>query len=120
MACPDQNSSGLKPTNLQLYQGDDFIATVTVSNADGSPADLTGCTAKAQIRKDVADKQPSVATEFTTSVQSPVINISLTHEQTLQLNGDYVWDLQITDGSGAITTILAGGISVTQEVTRDI
>jgi hypothetical protein len=109
----------LKPTILQIYQGDDFAATVTVVNADNTPADLTGYTPKAQIRRDVADRQPTVVMELTVTVGLPNSTyMSLTHEQTGLLTGSYVWDLQITDASGAITTILAGSMSMTQEVTR--
>jgi hypothetical protein len=121
MSSPCQSSTApiLKPTNLQIYQGDDFAAMVTVLATDGTAADLTGYTPKAQIRRDVADRQPAVAMELTAVLELPnFISLSLTHDQTAMLMGSYVWDLQITDGSGAITTILAGSMSVTQEVTR--
>jgi hypothetical protein len=111
----------VKRANLQIYQGDDYVATVTVKNADGTPADLSGYTAKAQIRRNVADLQPAVTVELLATIASPFINLFLTHDQTLVLSGTYVWDLQLTEiATGAVTTILAGQVPVTPEVTRDL
>jgi hypothetical protein len=104
--------------DLALYQGDDYAATVAVALATGSPADLTGYTAASQIRRGVADAEPEVAAEFTCVVQSPLVLLSLTHDETATLNGQYMWDLQLTGASGAITTILRGKVIVTAQVTR--
>src|SRR4030095_1742366 len=104
--------------DLSLYQGDDYAATVSVALATGSPADLTGYTAASQIRRGVADAEPEIAAEFTCVVAPPLIMLSLTHDQTEPLNGQYMWDLQLTGASGAITTILRGKVIVTAQVTR--
>jgi hypothetical protein len=105
--------------DLSIYQGDDYSATVTVSNADGTPADLSGYSAAAQIRRKPADLSAEVEAQFLVSILSPVIHLSLTHDETLALSGVYVWDLQLTDGaSGAVITILYGQVRIAQEVTR--
>lgn len=106
------------PVDLNLYQGDDFAAMVTVRTSDGSPADITGYTALAQMRREVADSDAVVAATFTSTVSSPYVILSLAHTVTEDLTGRYVWDLQVTSGTGAITTILAGRVSVTAEVSR--
>ena len=103
--------------DLVIYQGDDYVATVAIAEADGSPADLTGYTATAQIRRKPADAAP-VTVEFLAAVQSPNVLLALTHDQTVALSGSYVWDLQLASAGGAITTVLAGKVKVTQEVTR--
>lgn len=104
---------------LTVYQGDDYAGVVTVYvGGTGTPADITGYTAKAQIRRAVADAEPEVAVEITTVVSSPQINLSIPHEQTALLNGRYVWDLQLTSPSGGVTTIIRGKAIVTAEVTR--
>jgi len=105
--------------NLQIYQGDDFAATVTVTNPDGTAADISTYTAQSQMRRQVADLDATVAAEITTSVTSPYVYLSLTHVQTSQLSGMYVWDLQLTSSTGTVITILAGKAPVTQEVTRE-
>ena len=104
--------------NLTLYQGDDYSVYVVVTNADGTPADITGYTAKAQIRRDVADEARRVEVEIAASVASPNVNLSIPHAQTQALTGSYVWDLQLTSPGGQIMTILAGAVIVTREVTR--
>jgi len=106
-------------TNLNVYQGDDEAWEVTVTLEDNqTPADITGYTAQAQIRRAPADSDPIIITSFNTSVQSPIVFLALTHDQTKDLTGQYVWDLQLTSPLGAITTILRGNIMVTAEVTR--
>jgi hypothetical protein len=106
--------------DLNIYQGDDYAAVVTVSNGSTPPDQvLAGYAAQAQIRTGVADKQTTVACEILTTVSSPYVNLSIPHALTMALKGRYVWDLQLIDPSGLITTILSGAVTVTQEVTRE-
>ena len=104
--------------NLELYQGDDFAAVVTVTNADNTPADITGYTALSHIRRAVADADPVIVATLSTTVDSPEINLSLTADQTEPLQGQYVWDLQLTGPSAEVMTIMRGKVMVTAEVTR--
>src|SRR5262245_24921323 len=104
--------------DLILYQGDDFAATVAVSNEDGTPADISTCTAQAQIRRAVADRDPVIVAEITAAVDTSTVTLSIPHTVTETLSGRYTWDLQLTSGAGQITTILAGNVQVTLEVTR--
>jgi hypothetical protein len=53
-------------------------------------------------------------------VQSPMVLLALTHDQTRVLSGRYVWDLQLTSPAGAITTIVRGNVTVTAAVTRSV
>jgi len=107
----------MNQADLGIYQGDDFAAVVIVNNG-GSTVDLTTYTITAQIRRDVADNSPAVACEMDIEVDGNQILLSLDHDATAQLSGDYVWDLQLVDPTGKVDTILAGGVCVTQEVTR--
>jgi len=104
-----------------LYQGDDWAGLVSVFNCDGTPTDLTGYNVHAQIRTGPSNQQRRIAACFTTAIILPnQISISLTHRQTTclrQLN--YVWDLEIVSSDGVITTIVAGPVSVTPQVTRE-
>src|SRR5688572_19168045 len=112
-------SSPVSRADLAIYQGDDYAATVTVLNPDNTPADITGFTAQAQIRRAVADLDPVVVATMTAVIASPDVSLSLSHDQTKSLTGRYVWDLQLTSITDAsVTTILAGRVSVTAEVTR--
>jgi hypothetical protein len=106
--------------DLDIFQGDDWASMVTVLNCDGSPPDLTGYTAQAQIRSGPADLAP-VAAEMTTTVVLPnLVSLYVPSDSTRQLRALYYgWDLQLTSPAGMITTILAGSVTVTQEVTRE-
>lgn len=106
--------------DLVLYQGDDWAAMICVSNADGTDADLTGYTAQAQIRQGIADQAWHVAARLLCAIVLPnQISISLTHLQTTRLRQRaYRWDLQLVSPGGIVTTILAGEVKVTFEVTR--
>lgn len=105
--------------DLSVYQGDDYAARVIVTNPDGTDADLTGYVAKAQIRRDVADIAVDVEAEFVCTIDPPnVIAISLANTDTAALSGSLRWDLQLTSSAGMVTTIVAGAVAVTPEVTR--
>jgi hypothetical protein len=111
-----------KQQNLCVFQGDDWAAMVAVSNADRTPADLTGYTAKAQMREGIADQSWDVAAEFTCAVVVPnLISISLTSDQTTPLEqSTYLWDLQVVSPQGIVTTLLGGSVQMIFEVTRVI
>jgi len=103
--------------DLVLYQGDDFSGTVTV-NTETGPLDLTGYTAQAQIRTAVADTQANISADIGATVTPSNIVLAIAHDVTQAMKGNYVWDLKIVDGSGFITTIVAGNVAVIQQVTR--
>lgn len=101
--------------DLRLYEGDDFWFDVTVTNPDGSPFDLTGYTPRAQIRTSTESEE--VIVEFEVTVTTNVIHLHLASPVTTDLVPTGVWDLQIETG-GAVTTLMAGRVNVTPEVTR--
>ena len=109
----------LTRADLVIYQGDSYAATVTVHNADGTPADITGYTAQAQIRRLVADSDPVVVVDIGTTVVSPNVILDIPHSETEPLQGRYVWDLQLTTPDDQIMTIVAGKVILTAEVTRE-
>ena len=103
--------------DLAIYQGDDYVALVTVNK--GQPADIiVGYSAIAQIREDIADDCPGVTVEMTAQVNSPYINLTIPATETINLCGDYVWDLQVISPAGQVSTILQGKVKITPEVTR--
>jgi hypothetical protein len=103
---------------LYIYQGDDYAGVVTVLDSNGAAVDLTGYTPKAQIRLGPADHNP-VVVDITTSLVLPnMVSLSIPHSMTTTLNGNYVWDFQLTASDSTIETLLAGGVVVTLEVTR--
>jgi len=106
----------VKTQPLELYQGDDYAAIVHVS-FDGAPADLSGYTVAAQIRRNNADSDPIEATIGTSITGSDII-LDIDKTVTTDLAGSFMWDLQLTDGTGTVTTIMRGPVHVMLEVTR--
>ena len=105
--------------NLAVYQGDDYAGIVTVSNESG-PFDLADFDVQAQIRTGPADTAAEIVAEVTAVVVLPnQIALSISHAVTEVLTGKLVWDLQVIERTtGNITTLLAGHVTVTREVTR--
>lgn len=105
--------------NLAFVQGDDFRFTLVLMNEeDGSPFDLSGAEPRSQIRQQPA---AGVAAEFEVEAggdENNEISLHLTHEQSTKLPvGRLMWDCQITQ-AGEVTTITAGSVAVSPEVTR--
>ena len=105
--------------DLAIMQGSDYAATVTVEYIDGTPVDLTGWSAKAQLRNGTADCSPEVIHEISTTITLPdQVVLNIPHATTETLKGRYAWDLDLTSPEDAIITVLAGNANVTAEVTR--
>lgn len=104
--------------DLRLRQGDDYHGTISVTTAGGGPANLTGYTALAQLRRDVADADPTVDATFTTSVTGDQVTLFLPGATTATLTGDYVWDVEVTSGTGETTTLMYGRALVESQVSR--
>ena len=106
--------------NLFIDQGTDFSIVVDVTDATGSVLDLTGYSAAAQIRKTYGSSSTSAT--FATSTGTPSqgkVTLSLTDTQTSGLSsGRYVYDLNITSGSGVKTRVVEGQAIITPGVTR--
>ena len=105
--------------DLQIYQGDDYMASVKVMNDDGTDADLTGYTAQAQIRYGPADEEEEIIVDLAPVVAPEgLIAFTIPRAVTADLSGRYQWDLQIVAGTGEVTTLLAGDVVAVKEITR--
>jgi hypothetical protein len=108
----------IKTGPLRLYQGDTYRGTVIVTD-QGNPANLTGYTATAQIRTDVADLDPDppVAT-FTCTIPTPdTIALYLDPVTSRGLpEGPLVWDLQVANGTD-VYTLLRGPVYIGRQIT---
>lgn len=108
--------------NLTIYEGDDFLLDMAVFNEAGDPIDLTawgGAVPKAQIRPSTESEAIIAAFEW----EIDVVNTNVIHwhlTSTVNQNMPHtpaVWDAQVT-WYGFITTLAAGTVTWTQEVTR--
>jgi hypothetical protein len=109
--------------NLAIYKGDTYKFSFRLKEQSGAQnyVDLTGCTAKAEIRPD--HDSETVLVEFTTEVPTQTgddlgrVNLSLTPTET-SAAASGVWDVQLTWPDGMVKTYLAESVVVTKEVTR--
>ena len=83
------------------------------TNADGSLYDLTGYTAKFQIRKDPSDVSAVVTVTPSINVATATISFSITAAQTAVLtDGPYKWALEVYAPSSGPTYRLAEGLVI--------
>ena len=109
--------------NFTMDQGSVFTLNLAYEDPDGNPIDLTGFTARMQLRR----KFDSTAVlTLTTSngglvITGPTGNIliTVTDEQTEDLeSGFYVYDLDLNN-AGVITRLIQGQATVSAEVTTN-
>lgn len=115
--------TSLKPKrfDIELYQGDTFNFDLLLKAA-GVPADLTGWTTKAQIRKqtdNTAAETPLLRSTIPTPSNGK-IRIALTATETAALGKDtvYKYDIECTDSASNVRTFIGGKITITEDVTE--
>lgn len=94
--------------NEDLYtdQGCTFSSTITVNGINNEPFNLTGYSARGQIRKSYASTN---FVAFTTVVQSGSVVISLTSTQTRAMKaGRYLYDVEIYNTANNVIRIAQG------------
>lgn len=103
--------------DLQLYRGDSAAFRVQIWSDDGTtPYDLTGATVAVQFR----DKYDGTeVVDWNTTVELPnVVLVVVTPAMWDISPAGGVWDLQVTDATGFVTTPVAGKVKVTLDVTQ--
>ena len=110
---------------LTIYQGATFRKRLTWSaGTPAVPVDLTGCTARMQVRPEV--ESPMVLLELTTAnggialggVAGTIELYVSDDASTLFTWTAGVWDLEIEFPGGDVRRLAQGSISVSPEVTR--
>jgi hypothetical protein len=104
---------------LAIYRGDTHAWQFTLwADLDKTiPVDLTGVTVKAEIR--VATGAPTLATLNLTVTPPNIVLAELDPAQTRPLPTSARWDFQLTDdASGRVTTIIAGPVKVSGDITE--
>ena len=105
--------------NIVIDQGSTFSTHLALSNEAGAVMDLTNYTARGHIRKWYTS---SAYIPFTITIPTPntgYVYIALTANTTANMEpGRYVYDIETVDGTGVITRVIEGIVSVTPEVTK--
>lgn len=109
--------------NFTIYQGETFDKTLTWKTGDPkNPVDLTGYTARMQIRKKYGS---SILLELTTEnsrislgTTAGTIQIIISASDTAAIDwSSAIYDLELISGSGIVKRLLQGTIKVSREVT---
>lgn len=103
-------------------QGETFDRTVTWK-IDGTAVNITGYTARLQIRKTHKSTSAVVsltqASGLTLGGSAGTIQIVISATATAALTARrYVYDLELVSSSGVVTRVLEGAFELTPEVTR--
>jgi hypothetical protein len=106
--------------NFNLDQGADFVLDMTMKE-DGAVKDLTGYSARAQLRKTRDSENPTAS--FVCIIPNPttgIIKMEMSNSATAEIPaGVYLYDLEIyTSGDAFVTRLLQGQVTVTREITR--
>lgn len=106
-------------SNLVIDQGTTFSSIITLTNQDGTAMNLTGYTVASQFRKSF---QSSTATSFTASIYDATtgkIRLQLSAVASSAVKaGRYLYDIELTSGSGEKSRALEGLVIITPEITK--
>ena len=104
---------------LFLEQGSDYSTSITLTDVNGDPYDLTNYTAKSQVKKSYYSSNTTA--NFVITINDPtsgVVAISLDSANTANIAaGRYVYDVLIKNSSNNITRVLEGIVNVLPQVT---
>lgn len=104
--------------NLTIDQGATFSTSVTLTDDEDNPVDLTNYTGAAQIRKHYTS---STYTPFAVTLGGNTGSIILSLSATASGNlvaGRYVYDCEVTANTGVVSRVVEGLITVNPQVTR--
>lgn len=107
-------------SNLFIDQGSDYSSIVTVNSATGVPLNLTGYTAKSQMRKAYAS---STAYAFTCEIYNAAlgqIRLAMSAAGTEAMTaGRWLYDVEITNtASGIKKRVVEGVVTLTPQITQ--
>jgi hypothetical protein len=116
--------SKLAKINLPLRQGATFRKRLQWKSPAGAPIDLTGCTARLQVREEV--ESPTVLVDLTTEnggITLGGVDGTIDLFVSATATAAYAWesgvhDLEIEHPNGDVTALAYGGASLAKEVTR--
>jgi hypothetical protein len=110
--------------DILIEQGATFMLSAIWRDAGGSPIDLTGYTARMQVRQKVTSANAelsltSQAGDITLGDEAGTIVVLVSAGDTAALSiRRGVYDLELESTSGVVTRLLEGVVTVSPEVTR--
>jgi hypothetical protein len=105
--------------NFNYYAGDTYQFVIRPKNSDGSQFDLTGFTGGFTI----ATARGSAGTKYVGTASIDTVNdlvtctITTTLGTSIPAGSTYVYDVQISNASNIVHTLLTGTVTITEQVT---
>jgi hypothetical protein len=107
---------------VKLYRGDTWMRAWELRDAAGSPIDLTGASARLQVRDAAGAVVISASTadgRLTLTPASGRIDMLVPYSATGIAPGSYRFDLEVTHASGLRRTYEQDTLVVLEDMTRD-
>lgn len=110
--------------DITINQGATFELTITWKDSAGTAINLTGYSARMQVRETYASTSTVVSltngSGITLGGAAGTIAISISATTTAALTAPFsgVYDLELVSAGGVVTRLLQGAATVTPEVTR--
>ena len=113
--------------NITCQQGATFQRQLTWTDSARDAYNLTGYTARMQVRDNVSSNTVVIALSTTAGSGGTItlggiagtVDLLIPAANTTTLTaGQYVYDLELVSGGGVVTRLLEGNFKVTAEVTR--
>lgn len=102
--------------NITCYKGDSLYKTLTFTDGNGDPLDLSTATVTMQVRRKAGEDillTLAEGTGLTVSSNTVLINSVITLDK-----GSYKYDMQFAFASGIVRTYVAGSFGVEDDITR--
>jgi len=109
--------------NTTIEQGADWYVNFQWTDTSGNPINLSGYTAALQVRTSPLAKTTVLSLTSSSGIAitngTGTLAVHATAAQTGAItNGLYSYDMEITSGSGIVTRLVQGSITVSAQVTR--
>ena len=108
--------------NFTCEQGSTFARDIEVTNFDDSIRDLSGFTARMQVRKDM--EAASALVELTTengriaiTPNTGTVSLTISAADTAALQFSGIYDLELIGGTGVVERLLQGNFNLDENVT---
>jgi hypothetical protein len=109
--------------HITAEQGTDYTATLTYANSSGTPINITGYSARMQVRRSTGSPDAILtltnASGITLGGAAGTVAIAISSAAlAVVAAGNYQYDLELVSGAGIVTKLISGDFTVTGEVTR--
>lgn len=108
--------------DFTIYQGATFSRVLTWKDENDTAINLTGYTARMQIRQRITgDTLIALTTEngrIALGGSAGTVTLTISASDTAAITTDGVYDLELVSGSEVVTRLLQGTVTLSKEVTR--